>query len=240
VSQKIHLDLYSPFEETLFIDSDCLVLSNLDSFWKAFSGQYFGVPGWRELRRGDSDPFLDVDFVLDHFELDYLPKFNGGTYYFRRCDQTSRFFAKARELLADSKNLRLATFRQDSPADESLFSIAMALEGLHSTSMGAKGMWTPASSRGAIELDVQRGWCSFEKEGHIVYPEIVHFASHYAYSFAYFRECVKLTRLFGSRSSWRKGVGKAFLRSAAWECMHGAKALAQSVLRPGRVDSSFT
>ena len=46
VRQKLFIDLYSPYQETLFIDSDCLVLGNLASFWTAFSGQIFGVPGF--------------------------------------------------------------------------------------------------------------------------------------------------------------------------------------------------
>src|SRR5271168_365410 len=45
VRQKLFLDRYSPYEQTLFIDSDCLALGNLDAFWSAFAGQYFGVQG---------------------------------------------------------------------------------------------------------------------------------------------------------------------------------------------------
>src|SRR5580700_7201229 len=47
--QKLFLDLYSPYDQTLFIDSDCLALGNLESFWSAFAGKYFGVPGYRYL-----------------------------------------------------------------------------------------------------------------------------------------------------------------------------------------------
>jgi hypothetical protein len=38
VRQKFFLDRYSPYDETLFIDSDCLALGNLDAFWTAFAG----------------------------------------------------------------------------------------------------------------------------------------------------------------------------------------------------------
>ena len=79
VRQKLFLDQYSPYEQTLFIDSDCLVLGNLDSFWSAFAGQYFGVPGFRYLQKGSTDPYFDVDYVLDKLNLTSIPKFNGGT-----------------------------------------------------------------------------------------------------------------------------------------------------------------
>ena len=117
VRQKLHLNFYTPFDETLFIDSDCLVLGNLERFWRAFAGQTFGVPGFEFIARGEADPYLDVDFALDHFELSKLPKFNGGTYYFDNSDRAARFFSTARELLANWKQLRFTEFRRDGPAD---------------------------------------------------------------------------------------------------------------------------
>jgi hypothetical protein len=229
VCQKVHLDFYSPFEETLFIDSDCLVLNNLDSFWEAFAGQYFGVPGWRVLHKGNTDPFFDVEFILDRFGLDGVPKFNGGTYYFKRGAECTRFFDRSRELLANAGDLRLGTFRGQAPADEAIFAIAMAIEGIPSTSMGTRGMWTPASSRGPIEIDVEKGWSSFEKEGRVVYPDVVHFAGTYANSFAYFRECLKLRQIFGGHQPGVTTMGKTFMRSALWECSHGARDLVKRV-----------
>jgi hypothetical protein len=230
VRQKLHLDLYSPFKETLFVDSDCLVLNNLDSFWKVFAEQYFGVPGWRELRKGSSDPYLDVAFILDYFKIEALPKFNGGTYYFKHCEQTTRFFDSARDLLTDSENLRFVQFRQDGPADEAILSVAMALEGLSATSMGVRGMWTPISSKGPLKLDVKHGLCSFEKEGTTVYPDIIHFAGEYASCFAYYRESVKLMRRFGGDLPSFTEMGKASIKSAIWECSRSTRNLAKRLL----------
>ncbi len=144
-------------------------------FGKVFEGKYFGVPGWRVLRKGERDPYVDVDFILGRFSLEELPKFNGGIYYFTRSPESARLFETAQELLADYKELRFPEFRNDVPADEAILSVAMALHGLSPTSMGRKGMWTPISSRGPLDLDIVLGTCSFEKEGHIVYPDVVHF-----------------------------------------------------------------
>lgn len=231
VRQKLHLDLYSPFPETLFIDSDCLVLNDLESFWTTFAGHYFGVPGWRELRRGDTDPWCDVDFLLDHFGIEALPDFNGGVYYFNRSEQATRFFESVRALLVDSEKLTFKRFREDAPADEAILSLAMALQGLSATSMGTGGMWTPASSRGPIRLDVQKGLCSFEKEGRMVYPEVVHFAGEYARAFAYVRECEKLARRFGGRRAPLSERWKTWADSIVWESSRGTKALAKRIIR---------
>jgi hypothetical protein len=225
VRQKLHLNLYSPFQETLFIDSDCLVLGDLEPFWAAFAGQTFGVPGSKFLRRGVTDPYLDVAFTLEHFGLEKLPKFNGGTYYFDRSDKAAQFFSTARELLANWKDLRFAEFRRDGPADEAIISVGMAIHGFSPTSMGHAGMYTPTSYRGPLHLDVIKGTCSFEKEGERVFPEIVHFAGEYSFCFAYPRESARLKAYFGGHPSLLLLV-KAYVTSVLWQCTRRSPGLA--------------
>lgn len=225
VRQKLHLNLYSPFEETLFIDSDCLVLGNLESFWVAFAGQGFGVPGSKFLQRGSTDPYLDVAFTLDHFGLEKLPKFNGGTYYFNRSGEAASFFATARDLLANWKDLRFAEFRRDGPADEAIVSVAMAIHGLRPTSMGRAGMYTPTSYRGPLLLDVIKGTCSFEKEGEMVSPEVVHFAGEYSFCFAYPRESARLKAHCGGKRSPLLLL-RAYATSLLWQSTRRSPGLA--------------
>jgi hypothetical protein len=225
VRQKLHLNLYTPFEETLFIDSDCLVLGDLERFWKAFAGQTFGVPGFEYIQKGESDPYLDVDFALEHFGLDRLPKFNGGTYYFDNSERSAHFFSTARELLANWKELRFAEFRRDGPADEPIVSVAMAIHGLGPTSMGASGMYTPTAYSGPLNLDVVKGTCSFKKKGRMVTPEIIHFAGEYAYCFAYPREAARLKRYFGGGGSFFL-LARALVTSVLWQCTRRSPGLA--------------
>src|ERR1700735_3143936 len=135
VRQKVFLDHYSPYDETLFIDSDCLVLGNLDSFWAAFAGQSFGVPGYRYLKRGEVDPYIDVEHALNTLNVLQLPKFNGGTYYFTRSPETTEFFNTARKFLDNFSSFRLSEFRRNGPADEAIYSLAMAAHDLPLTSM---------------------------------------------------------------------------------------------------------
>jgi hypothetical protein len=195
VRQKLHLDSYSPFYETLYIDSDCIALGSLESIWSAFHGQDFAVAGSRILRKRETDPFLDVSFILDTFELDGLPKFNGGIYYFTKSSKALQVFREARHLLANSRELRFKEFRQDGPNDEAIFSVAMAINGLGPTPIAEGGMWTPIGCKGRIHLDVLRGSCRFVKYGQLVKPEIVHFAGRWASCFQYRRGAEQLRLL---------------------------------------------
>jgi hypothetical protein len=192
--QKMFLDRYTPFEETLFIDSDSLAVHSLDSFWSAFKSVPFGVCGMATLQTGDTDDSVDVPFILDHFKLTSLPKFNGGAYYFKRTPESAAVFTTARELLDRATELRFpnlalqaANGPYDGPTDEALYSVAMAIHGLTVTNMGPGGMWTAIDSATDLSLDVPNGICSFVKRGRLLVPDILHVAS-FTESLIYLRE----------------------------------------------------
>jgi hypothetical protein len=193
VGQKLYLDLYSPFDETLFIDSDCLVIHKLDAFWAAFQDSDFGACGHRILRAGEKDEFVDVDRVLKHFGLTGLPKFNGGIYYFKKNPGAAAVFERARGLIDRAGELGFRTFRGGGLADEALYSVAMALHGIPLTEMAPGGMWTPLNATSPLAIDTIRGVCSFVKAGERVTPDIMHFTSM-TDSFTYLRECRKLEK----------------------------------------------
>ena len=41
LTQKVYLDAYSPFKETLFIDSDCLVIRDISYLWTLCNSQVY-------------------------------------------------------------------------------------------------------------------------------------------------------------------------------------------------------
>jgi hypothetical protein len=229
---KFHLDRFTPFEESFYIDTDCLVLNNLDAMWAAFQGQYFGIPGWRYLTASDVDQAVDVPFVLDRYQLTSLPKFNGGCYYFRSGEETTRFFDTARDLFTRAAELRIGFFRDGGFSDEPLFALALALHGLKLTSLGVRGPWTPLQSRGAIHLDVFAQECSFLKEGITVYPDLVHFPGGYRECYAYHREVWKLQRHFGRPTPPLIARSSTQATGILWSARRGTRNYAKAILRP--------
>ena len=225
VRQKLYLDLYSPYEETLFIDSDCLVLGNLESFWQAFAGHVFSVPGFRYLEKGSADPYLDVDHVLETLHLTRLPKFNGGVYYFTRSAEATRFFEVARKLPDEWNSLNFREFRNNGPADEAIYSVAMAMQDCTPVFMNPGGMWTPVGYTGRFSLDAIQGSCSFVKESMLLKPEVIHFPGEYGYLYAYARERARLQRRIAGKSTPVAQMLAAFLRSALWQMSRRSSSL---------------
>ena len=41
---KIDIMRYSPYDETIFIDSDCIAFNDLNAYWKDFGGGMTSLP----------------------------------------------------------------------------------------------------------------------------------------------------------------------------------------------------
>lgn len=169
---KLQLDRLSPFEQTLFIDGDCLVVRPLDEVFELFSGEEFGVIG-HLVHRGEW--FMDIADALRRIERPALPKFNGGVYWFTRAPRAEEVFATARRISDRYEQYGLRPFR-GGIAEEPVYALALALLGVAPLEDGGRAMQTPIYMRGWLHLDVLEGRCRFRKGDALVSPAIVHFA----------------------------------------------------------------
>ena len=196
--QMMHLDLYTPFDETLFIDSDSLAVRSLDSFWTAFQAVPFGVCG---IRTGEIGEPLDIPFLLPRFNLSALPRFSGAIYYFKRSPEAAALFTTARDLMLHAPELHLINSPHehlDIPAgglsDKALYSVAMAIHGLTATNIDRGGMWTAIDSTIRLALDIPNSICTIVRRGGVFAPDILHIAE-FTESLFYLRECSRLEHL---------------------------------------------
>lgn len=185
---------YSPFKETLYIDSDSLVVGNLDDVWNLFStlpsevssvgtqltqGQWYGKT---------------LDELKEVYGITYLPKFNGGFQYFRKGNIGQKVFQRAYELITNYENLELSAWREGY-SDEPCWAIAMAEHQQHLAPDPKKiASYTPIGLHGPLIVDVLEGRASFKKYNEMVNPRIVHFAGRTS-TFHYLRETKKLSWL---------------------------------------------
>lgn len=201
--QMLHLDRYSPFDETLFISCDSLVVHPLDNFWTAFQTVPFGVCGTHTVSSSNAVPPLDIPFVLHHFNLKDLPRVDGASYYFKRTPEAAAFFTTARDLLLHAPDLRFTHFQRNGldtgPSDEAIYSVAMAIHGLSVTDMGHGGMWPAIDGSIRLAFDIPHGICTFVKPGQLFVPDILHLA-HFTESLFYLRECARLEHLLKGRA----------------------------------------
>jgi hypothetical protein len=188
LNQKLYLDKYTPFEETLFIDSDCLAVKSLDNILTLCGRQDFAVFG-DQVRSGDW--YMDVAAMCKRFGLSSIPMFNGGTYYLKSTETVRSIYQKARELRENYAENGFTGFR-DSINEEPVMAVAMALNHIEAVDDKSMGMRTPIGIEGPLQIDILRQHSRFNKQGEVVEPAIVHFSGGYASQFHYKRETAKL------------------------------------------------
>jgi hypothetical protein len=195
--QMLHLDRYTPFDQTLFIDCDSLAVRSLDHFFTAFHPVPFGVCSALALdsaESADSHDSLDVPFLLDRFHLASVPRFNGAVFYFNHTPAATALFTTARDLLANASDLHLRAATISSTTHTSLFALAMAIHNLSPTDMGRAGMWTTMDASIRLALDIPHSICTIVQRRGVQLPDILHL-SQFTESLFYLRECSRLELL---------------------------------------------
>lgn len=204
VLQKLYLYDYSPFDETLFIDSDSLLTAPMASeHLEGLRKHHFAPVCERFLSRGESDPCVsDLSTAMAALGVDYYPKFNGGIYFFRKHEEAKELFEAAEAIYRRRGELGILDFDRAGPNEETLFALAMAELGLRGYDDRGELMRTPIGMTGRLATHPYKG-TAFTKAGRVVRPAILHFTGD-PWRWPEYRASVPLVR--------RSGI----LRYASW------------------------
>jgi hypothetical protein len=196
---KIHLDRYSPFEETFFFDSDVLVFREIAAELHGWRGQPFTACG--NYVMGGASPFgLDRSKTLKIIGADKLVHIDGAGHYYFRKPECHTVFDLARSVAG---NLREYAVNPDELkfADEDVIDIAMTIMNLKPIPHGEFWSRYCTARRGTVVMNAAEGICRFESatSGKIQFPLMMHFAAREA-PFVYARQLRQLFKKFGVRT----------------------------------------
>lgn len=240
LEHKLALDLYTPFEHTLFIDADCIVTQKLDHVFELLGVVPFGVVGFPVV---DGYYWDEVEDWKRRFDVSYIAKFNAGVMCFR--GQEGRVvFETARQFIADGVTEGVPIYR-GALLDEIFLAGSMAK--CHQVPIYDQGrvMRAPEPLEGPMFLDSRAGVGRFRTKGAWVQPAVVHLAYLYHGSglrgSIYRREMKRLLEEPVTLADHVQCVLAQFLfvveRSTAvrnaWKARRGAVHRAVSRLRPG-------
>jgi hypothetical protein len=123
---KLYLYEYTPYEETIFIDADALILNDTQILWDDFSSKPpFSCYGRQLSLDSRSGWFFYEDMGDLKPRLSYNISLHGGLYYLCKNDACKELFETARYLAAHYYEYKFALFKH--PADEPVLALAMAL-----------------------------------------------------------------------------------------------------------------
>jgi hypothetical protein len=107
----LRVQALSPFEESMFIDADCiLVKSDMDRHWRKLGGGAFGIAA--DKRTFGTWYGFKIENVIKELEIDYMGVMNSGLFYFKSNVESERFFNTAISMVDSHKEL-LGSFHRN-------------------------------------------------------------------------------------------------------------------------------
>lgn len=229
-SHKLHLDRYSPFEETFFFDSDVLVFRPLEGVLDRWRAQPYSACGYY-LRTGVSTFGLDKVHVLNVIGHKELVCIDGAGHAYFRKPGCVELFDLAREIAADYPKF---TGRVIPLADEDVVAIAMTI--LDLKPMSDPEFWSRylSGKRGTVQIDATNAKCVMQLvvSSEVQRPYMMHFAMNEA-PFVYAAQLRRLFRRFGlSTNGLIRGAFEDFyVTEIEWPLRSAAKKLFASIKR---------
>lgn len=176
---KLRMFEFAVFDETMFVDADCLLLKpDIDAYWRRLSEGYdVAIPGTWE----SEGPWYNMDIaeICRIAGIERLLKINSGVCFFKRNAAAAAFFDACAGLYDRLGNFTKHIHRDAGPPDEPYFAIAfgaLGRKGFPYHEEGGDGwMITTIQSR-AFDLDAFSGRVRYTKaDGRVVSPSLVHF-----------------------------------------------------------------
>ena len=153
---KVNLDRYSPFDETLFLDSDILVFREVKPFLDTWGKAPYAACGHYAID-GFSSFGLDVKKILKLVAKDRFVKIEGVGHGLFRKPECTEFFDCAREITKNysyyAGNLKYA--------DEDAVSIAMTMMNYEHAPWGEFFSRYMSAKPGTMRMNAVKGECKF-------------------------------------------------------------------------------
>ncbi len=126
---KLRLFDHMPYDETIFIDADCLVYGDIDRWWEFFERaddcSAFGRI-YRNLNTKNGW-FRPEGMGKYRDKISYVPSFSSGVLYLRKTDTCAEVFRIAKDAAEHYSDYPFALFKD--PADEPVIALGMAVTG---------------------------------------------------------------------------------------------------------------
>lgn len=124
VEIKLHVDKYTPFSRTMYLDADMLMSNpGADEIWEHAGGSDVLFAG-AKLSKGVW--YTDIAEVIKANNLDHVVKHNSGSFYFTSGARSREFFSFCREIRESRPFISSEHSHGRGISDEPIFGVALA------------------------------------------------------------------------------------------------------------------
>ena len=187
---KLSLYDHLPFEETVFIDADCLAYGDLNVIFAHFrEADDFSCHG-RVLPLEDTTGWFNyADLGPLQEKVSYCVGLHGGIYYMRKTEKTKTVFETAKQI---AKNYDSYHFkgRFSNPGDEPILALSMALNNCRPIPFVPNGICCYWDVANRMKLDIVKGRAEVRPTGQRTY--LVHWGTRFTRGMLYRKQVAAL------------------------------------------------
>lgn len=226
---KIDLLVNTPYEETIFLDADCIAYNDLNDYWDIFSYSddfsAFGKTYPLTERNRGWYKYEDIGKYKD--QVSYVVSMHGGIYYIRKSEITDKIHEKAYEILRQYESYNFSGFTK--PADEPILALAMAINNCKPTKTDSTSfVWLRRANKLKADFFTQKLSYDFNNQRVQEIGKLIHFGTSRAPYPLYLRESNKVNSLWENKSVWSRAEILKFNSKSYSKGFYG---MAKTVLR---------
>ena len=190
---KFELLKIAPYDETIFIDSDCLAYGDLNQFWDYFAGaDAFSASGTNYPMDSDRGLFRKEEIGPYTGRVHWKPDIHGGLYYIRKGETCDAIYRECRYIAEHYGDFRWPDYCAPF-ADEPVLCLAMASQGCHAQEAFPANYGIPWEVT-EMKCDIFTGLCQYATDWHPLVNEgrMIHWSVRYCKKPLYRFEVEKL------------------------------------------------
>ena len=216
---KLHIYQNTLFEETIFIDADCHIVSDISYLFDEFekNGADISTIGKLHKITPETPPYNYGMAAVEKFGLQEYMAFNGGIFYFKKSEkaqQCMNFIFE--ELLPNYIKYELLIFANGGYGDEPLFGVATRVFDFPPLWIEGRDVLKYFGMQmEKLHWDMDKRVCTAMWRGEQVSPEIIHYATYNTRTLEYINWNIKLRGRY--KKTWKPIVRiKIIFADIAW------------------------
>lgn len=190
---KFELLVRAPFDETIFIDADCLAFADLNEYWDYFAkADDFTGCGTNYPIDSEKGLFQDGELGEYNGRAQWKPDIHGGLYFIRKGPVCDAIYRDCQYIAQHRAEFRWPDFCAPN-ADEPVFCLAMAANGCHAIDAAPSNYGIPWEVT-EMDVDIFTGKCTYATDWHprVAQGHMIHWSVRYCSKPLYLFEVEKL------------------------------------------------
>lgn len=198
---KLRLVDYLPYDETIFIDADCLAYGDLNAWWQLFeNADDFSAFGYANYDLEHAETWFRYEGMKEfRAQIHFVPSFNGGVYFMRKTEVCRKAFQLARYCAEHYHDYSFAGFAR--PADEPVLALGMAVCNCKPIKGWRSEMLFDPNEK-ALKVDITVPSAEYSCDNNVYTPRLIHWGNYKTTKSLYRFEVEKMNKNDEEKSAW--------------------------------------